>query len=736
MKASPSKPQLSRRHYALGLIWLACSPAFAQTASVTQLQSVDVLGTAEQEIKESLGVSVITAEDIAKRPPATDLSEIIRREPGVNLTGNSASGNRGNARQIDLRGMGPENTLILVDGKPVSSRNSVRYGWNGDRDTRGDTNWVPAEEVERVEVIRGPAAARYGSGAMGGVVNIITKRPTDKLGGSVTYYTNQPESGDEGETHRTNFRLSGPLGENLSFRLYGGYAKTRPDAQDINAQNISMDQTGIAGREGFVNKDINALLSWALNSRQTLDLDAGYSRQGNIYAGDTMLNNGGGNPVFVNSLYGQETNIMYRSTVGLTHRGRWDWGDSRLSVGYEGTRNSRLNEGLAGGPEGAPAEGEGWFTAKLRNWRGSGELNIPFTLGVDQVATIGAEYLSESLNDPGSLRSNFWDPPAGAIGGFDRNQTKQRANSYAIFVEDNIEAGSRTVVTPGLRMDHHEDFGTNWSPSLNASHRITDRLTVKGGIARAYKAPNLYQSNPNYLLFSRGFGCNQAETNAGGCFLQGNPNLSPETSVNKEIGLAYDADSWRASAAYFRNDYRNKIIASNQSAYVLPNGQRVLQWVNTGKAVIEGVEGNFFLSITPALDWNTNFTYMIESKDKSTGDPLSIIPEYTVNSTLDWTVTDQWSVQGNVTWYGKQESPSYTARRNVEIPDGNRRSISPYALVGLNTSYTLNRNLRFTVGVNNLFDKQLYRAGVADYAGAASYNEPGRSYFASATVSF
>lgn len=59
--------------------------------------------------------------------------------PGVNLTGNSTSGQRGNNRQIDIRGMGPENTLILIDGKPASSRNSVRQGWRGERDSRGDT---------------------------------------------------------------------------------------------------------------------------------------------------------------------------------------------------------------------------------------------------------------------------------------------------------------------------------------------------------------------------------------------------------------------------------------------------------------------------------------------------------------------------------------------------------------------------------------------------------------------
>ena len=84
-----------------------------------------VLGTAEETLKQAPGVSIITAEDLAKRPVNNDLSEVIRTMPGVNLTGNSTSGQRGNNRQIDIRGMGPENTLILIDGKPEIGRAHV-----------------------------------------------------------------------------------------------------------------------------------------------------------------------------------------------------------------------------------------------------------------------------------------------------------------------------------------------------------------------------------------------------------------------------------------------------------------------------------------------------------------------------------------------------------------------------------------------------------------------------------
>jgi ferric enterobactin receptor len=129
---------------------------------VATLAPVRVLGTAEEELRQAPGVSTITAEDLRARPPANDISDLIRNMPGVNLTGNSASGAYGNNRQINLRGMGPENTLILIDGKPVTSRDSVRMGRNGERNTRGDSNWVPANAIERIEVLRGPAARRRG----------------------------------------------------------------------------------------------------------------------------------------------------------------------------------------------------------------------------------------------------------------------------------------------------------------------------------------------------------------------------------------------------------------------------------------------------------------------------------------------------------------------------------------------------------------------------------------------
>ncbi|ECB4357866.1 FepA family TonB-dependent siderophore receptor, partial [Salmonella enterica subsp. enterica serovar Kentucky] len=375
------------------------SPLSAAESTDDNGETMVVESTAEQVLKQQPGVSIITRDDIQKNPPVNDLADIIRKMPGVNLTGNSASGTRGNNRQIDIRGMGPENTLVLIDGVPVTSRNSVRYSWRGERDTRGDTNWVPPEMVERIEVIRGPAAARYGSGAAGGVVNIITKRPTNDWHGSLSLYTNQPESSKEGDTRRGNFSLSGPLaGDTLTMRLYGNLNRTDADSWDINS---SAGTKNAAGREGVTNKDINSVFSWKMTPQQILDFEAGYSRQGNIYAGDTQ--NSTSNAVTKSlAQSGRETNRLYRQNYGLTHNGIWDWGQSRLGFYYEKTDNTRMNEGLSGGGEGRITNDQTFTTNRLTSYRTSGEVNVPVIWLFEQTLTVGAEWNRDELNDPSS----------------------------------------------------------------------------------------------------------------------------------------------------------------------------------------------------------------------------------------------------------------------------------------------------------------------------------------------
>jgi len=719
-----------KRPIALFLAGMLTSPAFAAETTEKLADDESMIVTAEQELKQQPGVSTITAEDIKKNPPVNDLSDIIRKMPGVNLTGNGASGSRGNNRQIDIRGMGPENTLVMIDGVPVSSRNSVRYSWRGERDSRGDTNWVPAEMVERIEVIRGPAAARYGSGAAGGVVNIITKRPTNDWHGSLSLYTSQPENSKEGDTRRANFNLSGPLaGDALTMRLYGNLNRTDADAFDINtAENGSY----AAGREGVRNKDINTVLSWKITPLQIIDFSWGYSRQGNIYAGDTQNSNSNASTDgLVESLYGDETNRMYRQSYGIAHNGIWDWGTSKLNLNYEKTNNTRLQEGTAGRTEGM-INSDTYATSRLESYRAGGEINFPLQLLVDQTVTLGAEWNRDELNDPASMlaASASGVNLPGSSGDPSQRSSKNSATISSLFFEDNIAATDSTEVIPGLRFDYHDQFGANWSPSLNLSQGLGDYFTLKAGIARVFKAPNLYQSTPGYLLSTRGNGC---PIGLSQCYLLGNNDLDAETSVNKEIGLEFSNQGYVAGITWFRNDYKNKIVSGTEPVYSSTRPvYNVLRWENGGKAIVEGLEGNLTIPlIADTLEWRSNATYMFRSESKKTGNPLSVIPEFTINSQLEWQATQDLSANINWTQYGRQK-PRQNVETNIDTSSMTTQEISPYSVFGLNVNYDISKNLRANAGINNLFDKRIYR----ENSGASTYNEPGRAYYAGVTMSF
>ena len=730
--------------FTLAILPLALISAFSHAAeekAAEQAEVDTVYVTAEKQLQQSLGVSRISKDDIDKRPAVNDISEFVRTMPGVNLTGNTATGQRGNKRQIDLRGMGPENTLILIDGKPVNSRQSERISMRGERNTRGDSNWVPVEEIESITVLRGPAATRYGSGAMGGVVNIVTKKVSKEFKGQVNLYANQPQDSKEGETRRIGFNLSGPIiQDTLGFRIYGNLNKTDADAADINAGH---GNDSAAGVEGVRNKDIAGRLQWKISPAQTLILDSSYSRQGNIYNGDTQNSNP--RSALVNSLADSkaETARLYRSAYSLTHDGAWEWGDTKNVISYERTINSHLPEGLAGGPEGSYT-GLDFVQSRLKNLRFSSEANIPFKLGVDNVLTVGAEFTDSKLDDPASNSQGFKDQgKTDAFNGISATRGgKASQRNWAAYVEDNISLTDKTHLIPAIRFDHNSASGSNWSPALNFSHQIGENWLVKGGIARAYKAPNLYQTNPDFILYTRGQGCPLNAPNSVRCYYMGNSNLKPETSINKEIGLEFNKNGWQASATYFHNAYRNKIVIGENIIATSNIGNWLLQWENTPKATISGIEGNLVIPLHDTLKWSNNFTYMHKSEDYQ-GNPLSLVPKHTINSTLSWTPNERFDANLTFTHYGRTK-PRSVAVNHLEqkgnpragvaalSSEHNQTQVGSYGIWGINAGYNWNKRVAVRGGVSNLFDKKLYRTT----AGAQTYNEHGRAFYGSLKVSF
>ncbi|WP_152669424.1 TonB-dependent receptor plug domain-containing protein, partial [Megasphaera cerevisiae] len=167
---------------------------------------------AKEEAKyNSQSVTVITKEDIARKQ-GKSVEDVIFNEVGVTRTVD-AMGKVG----ISIRGADPRHTLIMVDGQPVLGDVS-KYSGNGDELMR-----IGAENIERIEIIRGAASAKYGSDAIGGVVNVITKGPKDapsvQLNAEASYHTSRYTSSNETSAMPSNFYLRADSGQIGKFNM-------------------------------------------------------------------------------------------------------------------------------------------------------------------------------------------------------------------------------------------------------------------------------------------------------------------------------------------------------------------------------------------------------------------------------------------------------------------------------------------------------------------------------------
>lgn len=725
--------------------------ADSQDMPSTELDTI-VVTAARNELVQAPGLSVISEEAIEKASISNDISEIVRKMPGVNLSGSSTSGQRGNQRQIDIRGMGPNNTLILIDGRPVTSRNAVRPGRGSEQDTRGDSQWVPPSAIERIEVLRGPAAARYGSGSMGGVVNIITKSPTEKEF-SVTGHYELPDSDLEGKNWRTNINMAGPLTDKLSFRTTLGYHDSEGDDPYINAEDAQIiNDRGVpvasiaAGREGVENIDARQLFEYAMDAMNTVGFEVNYSNQSNRWAGDSQFQTI--NDDLVNALAGQETNKMERYGAAFTHRGEYDDTSSNSYLEYTRTVNERLNEGTAGRYEGEISQPEkeaeyNWTKATYDTLNAKSEWDIYFD---KHTVTAGAEFRGERLDNPLVSALEFDE-------GFDFGDTEADpskrdtvTDSYLVgaYLEDNYQLAPDWYITPGVRFDYHDQTGSNWSPSLNTTWNFSPNWSVKAGASRAFKAPSLYQLDPNYIYYTRSNGCpSNVPLDQRGCYVLGNPDLEHETSWNKELTFTYeDDDGLNAGLTYYHNAYDNRIGAGVERVGVvgvvadgIAADRSVFQWENQGAAVIEGLEGFVKVPVTDTVTWSTNLTGNIRSERKDTGEPLSLIPKFTMNSNVNWDITPRWNTDFGVSYFGTIEAPDLSVTTGDAL-DTLKLDRKPYALANVSTRYNLTDDITVGAGIKNLFDKQIKREGTTTNAGARTFNEPGRYYIFDISVDF
>lgn len=562
---------------------LAIGPAAAQEA----LQTVVVTATrhAMLALDAPASMSIVTREQIEARG-ADDVLDALRAETGVSLQGRAVGGRK----VISLRGMDPKHTLFLVDGRRIGASD----GSIGASDFQYD--WIAMDDVERIEVVRGPLSVLYGSEAMGGVVNVITRQPGERWQGRVRAEGRHSTTDRGGDGHRAAASIDGPVAAGLGLRAGASQARREALASPADAR--------ISELEGFDKTDGWLGLSWRPAAEHRIEADL---RQGDETRWGDARERGG------QRRYHRTDNLIERRLVSLGWSAEWGPDAGSQLRAYRSTIdvvNERTNGVTVNLPQRLTDE---VLEGQWRQVLGSNAL------------TAGFEAHDETLRDPGL--------PGGT----------STARHRSAYLQGELPLGRTLDLTLGLRHDRHSLFGAEASPRAYLVWRAAPGWTVKGGFSHGFKAPNLKQIVPG----SRREGPN--------VFL-GNPDLTPETSDGAELGLAWSAGRREAQITLFEQRVQDLIDVVLVSPGSAP-GTGTYTYRNISRATLRGLEASYAMPLPAGFSAQVSWAWL-DARDAA-GDPLQRRPRQTAAARLDWQ-QGPWRAGLRVDHGGEQWLPAAT----------------------------------------------------------------------------
>ena len=670
-------------------------------------------------------VTVITKEELEQKP-YRDLGEALKEVPGVSLESTS---NKLGASAISIRGMPAGYTLYLLD--------DLRQNPSGDVATANlgtgvyNTFMPPTSAIERIEVIRGPMSTLYGSDALGGVVNVITKPISHKWSGSLQSTAIIPESSTFGNTYQNSLYLSGPLNKakSLGLTLRGRYL-TR------EASNQPKDDRGQAVNTFFgtqyVMFNVGGRLTYKPSEKNTYFADIDYSKStydnqtGQIGTLGANLSNGNNN---YTGGYEKWVGVNKLATA-LAHRGDYAYGSWKNSIQFIRTNNTGR---LVVGPNSNPNATKNRGIASNDVIVDSRLLTPLFenTIVGSNFLNVGAEYRFENYHDLAATPASH------------------NRNTFALFAEDEWNIWGGITLTLGARYNYNDKFGHNVSPRAYLVYEIIKGWAIKGGVATGYKAPYANQTIDAVYGYGR----------QGTLPFIGNPNLKAESSISYEVGTVLDMKYMDFSLTLFRSNFRDKIESqsvtnANNTACSTSGATTCSRAYNANSAYSQGIEASFGLKPLYGFSFDVSYTFIDSqiTSGSNKGNPLST----TARNNLIGKIAYQYSrfnaflqahfKEGIVNTTTLDTSNQAIALKNLL----NGIYYKPSLQLNLGAGYKITDSVRVNAGVYNLLNTNFADFRSYTYMGGNGGNtatnatvnyygpviQEGRRYFVSLVLDF
>ena len=624
-------------------------------------------------------ISVIKADEIAQRG-YTDLRQVLDMVEGVDTFG--ATG-RFDTPAVSIRGMDDGYTLLLVDGVAQVGP-GIAGGMMRSFNQLANTSLPTPSQIERIEVVRGPMSTLYGSDAMGGVINIITKKVTDEFHGSVSVGNILETTDNKSNTMKYNFNVAGPITrDKVGMQMRGSYLKRGPSAFGVDKEKRDYDNWNLGTRVTYTPAEGHSYY---------LDIDRGQNMRDGDFAQTMTMKT-----PFHTTITAHPTGTMAQRfdrtkvVLGAENKaGRGTWTNTLSFLRNEMHLDADMSTIVR--PMfflRVPMEAQ--IRNNVKNDFVTYDTKYVTPLGDDHMLAVGARWQRESVDyhlrrklTPHTTLSPILKMARQRSS--DDNGSLSRS-SWALYGEDTWALTKKLVFTYGLRYDHPEDYDDNLSPRGYLIYMPNRNFTVKGGVATGYKAPTMLQSAPVDI-----------HLNITGEIYRGNTGLKPEKSTTEEIGFYYhnehDTD---AHVTFFHTDFKNKIDLSD-AVNVAGIGD-VRTYENVGKARIHGVEVGTKFAIAPKVTAGLNWTLLTSQikSGKNVGQPLRSTPKQAVNLRLDWMPTDATDV-----WLSAQyRSGMYRSKQAAGIASHYR----PFTVLNMGVTHKLRDGLSMQFAVNNLLNR-------------------------------
>ena len=709
---------------------------YVVTATKTQIEKKEV----------PVAVEVITAQKI-KDLGAYSVQDALRLASNVDVQDNGMTGN-----QVMLRGNDTMHTLILIDGKRMAAENTQSS------QNAYELKRINIADVERIEVIRGNGSALYGSDAMGGVINIITKKATTPSM-SIAMHTGSKDEATSfsyasGRQGKVAVKIGGGIEKvrKIDSGIYKSYSSKGQQSDEIGKYNDA-STTNMYGTRRFLNTGIN----YAFDDNHDLDFTMNFMREQlrsnswNSYGADytncqmTTLGE------FIKSMTGMDLSTMPPIVANriLANFGDYtvdnlnDSMPNPMTIQYYPMRslhfydNNRSDFSLGfNGKDGKHDYNVRAYFSELRKENTSHYINLDtntikdvdfdqnnykqlvvegknsYKMDDNNTLTWGAEYKKDTM-DGTHLRDSGSNLKYLTINGITKPSSEVSSETVALYLQDELRVGNKLLLIPAVRVDHHDSFGTHTSPKIGATYSMSDNARIKANYGKGYRAPTLYE------LYSKMEKSGMAPMTV---HVLGNPDLEPETSTNFDLGFETELGKLSSKVTYYHNDIKNMIDGDDYTGpETITNPGIWSKYVNYGKVKISGLETEFGYNFDEHWSLRTVYNYL-DAKDQQSGNRLAYRAHHNGLVQLTWTDAKENPLTVNL--YNRYYFDYHQSN------SANYQHDYSFSTTGLTVSKQFNKNYRVYAGVDNIFNKSFL------YDTYHTYSIDGRTWRVGAEMTF